>query len=55
MSLLIMDPNYILILIFDIINSIDKMKIILKQWKNKLFNNNNFIMRKVCLQIYSKW
>lgn len=33
--------NYFLIFIYDIINFIDKIKIILKQWRSRLSNNNN--------------
>lgn len=28
---------------------IDKIKIILEQWRNELSNKNNFIYEKVCL------
>lgn len=46
----IMNHRYFLILIYDLINFLGKFKIILKQCRNKLPNNNIFIIKKVCLQ-----
>lgn len=46
----IMNHSYFLILIYDLINFLGKFKIILKQRRNKLPNNNIFIIKKVCLQ-----
>lgn len=46
----IMNHSYFLILIYDLINFLGKFKIILKQCRNKLPNNNIFIIKKVCLQ-----
>ena len=55
MSIQIIDLNYFLILINDRVNFVDESIIIMKQWINKLSNNNNFIMEKYVYKIYSKW
>lgn len=55
MPIQIIDLNYFLILINDRVDFVDESIIIMKQWINKLSNNNNFIMEKYVYKIYSKW